>query len=196
MQLPQKEQSRCHERWCDLQGVDCKSSVRAAYLASDDAFSGSAFDGRGWDVTSRRFAPTTRSPGVPAHGISGIWRTLPFGFFACGQYGSPRPTGAHNLASLTGLFRCGGFTVLCGRRLARRRLDLGLRHHARHGVRYPHVWPLEGSEEGKLPESTCTSAASRRPPSTRCTARKHPGRPWLPLSTHMQRRRRFSWAQD
>src|SRR5262245_4887247 len=63
MQLPQKEQSRCHERWCDLQGVDCKSSVGAAYLASDDAFSGSAFDGRGWDVTSRRFAPTTRSPG-------------------------------------------------------------------------------------------------------------------------------------
>jgi len=47
---------------------------------------------------------------VAVHGACGIWGTLSLGFFACGKYGAPTPTGADDSeASLvSGLFYGGG----------------------------------------------------------------------------------------
>src|SRR5262245_32564773 len=47
-ELSHKEQSRCHARSRDLERVDGKSTVPAAHLVSDDAFSGSGIGGHGW----------------------------------------------------------------------------------------------------------------------------------------------------
>jgi Amt family ammonium transporter len=51
---------------------------------------------------------------VAVHGICGIWGTLSLGFFACGLYGAPGPTGADNSEAtvVTGLFYGGGTKVL------------------------------------------------------------------------------------
>jgi Amt family ammonium transporter len=51
---------------------------------------------------------------VAVHGCCGIWGTLSLGFFACGQYGAPGPTGADNSEAsvVTGLFYGGGANVL------------------------------------------------------------------------------------
>ncbi len=51
---------------------------------------------------------------VAVHGICGIWGTLSLGFFACGKYGAPGPTGADNSEGsvLSGLFYGGGGGVL------------------------------------------------------------------------------------
>ncbi|HEY3284065.1 MAG TPA: ammonium transporter [Armatimonadota bacterium] len=49
---------------------------------------------------------------VAVHGFNGIWGTLSLGFFACGKFGAPTPTGADNASPVTGLFYGGGMSQL------------------------------------------------------------------------------------
>src|ERR1700694_3822312 len=48
----------------------------------------------------------------PVHGFCGIWGTLSFRLFACGEYGATGPISPDNSAPLAGLFYGGGVQVL------------------------------------------------------------------------------------